>query len=170
MPVCPNDVHWSQCAQQVIDAINTAQTPQEAFAAAELWATRYKRLYEANAQNHWSVPESQQFEDAIRGEISGAIDQWTDPATIALNQAIERFFPTLAAVQGFLEHPVVVALQVFITPAPLANDFVAAGPTNGDVNQALKRKIEPILRPTWRDAYVESIQRSFQRVKNEALP
>jgi len=169
MAVCPDNVHWSECVQQVIAAINAAETPQEAFAAAEIWATRYQRLYEANAQNHWTVAESQQFEEAVREEIGGQIDEWADPANIAFSQALARYFPKLAALFGYLDHPVTRALSLIISPAPLANDFVAATPFDKDVNDALRRKISPHMRPTWEASYVESIQQGYLRVKGTPI-
>lgn len=169
MPVCSDNVHWGVCAQQVVTAIDAAPTPAEAFALAELWAARYQRLYEANAQNHWTVAENRQFEEAVKEEISSQIDQWTKPEQIALDLAIARYFPRLAAAIGFATGAVASGLLTFITPAPLANDFIAAGPSNREVNDALKRKIAPLLHPIWEQSYSQSIQNSFQKVKQQPI-
>jgi hypothetical protein len=79
------------------------------------WAEAYELEYRkfANAP----VPPSDL--DKIEDKISDKIDSYTNPASIATDLAIKRYFPLLASVLEFAEGPVVLVATGILSPSPL---------------------------------------------------
>lgn len=135
--ICDDAEGWSSCSAKVKAAIAAAGTPQEAFAAAQLWTERYEKLYAKHASTEWTPSDQQSLRDAGERQFDDAIGKYLDPAGLALDMTLERYLPTLAALFGILDGAWVAVFYVILAPSPIANDFTAAKPINDEINTLL---------------------------------
>lgn len=168
--ICSSMEHWSVCSQKVKNSIIAASTPEQAFAIADEWAIRYRRLYDANTAKSWSKTDQDRMEDAMSLLFDESIGKYLDPSQIAIEAALTKYFPRLSAMLGLFSSPIVVAFYGLLAPSPTSNEFTAATPINQEINEILSKKLDTFLPADWRSSYSSMIDSSYQKVKSTRLP
>jgi len=163
--ICDAADGWAACSAKVKAAIVKANTPQEALAAAQVWAERYERLYAAQPAGSWTASDQQRLQDAAERLFDEAIGKYLDPAGLALEMALERYLPSLAALLGIVNGAWVAGFYMLLAPSPIANDFTAAKPVNDEINQLLFDKIDRLMPLNWRADYASMMQRAYEEAK-----
>jgi hypothetical protein len=167
--ICDTAEGWSSCSEKIKKAIQAAATPQEAFAAAQEWADRYEKLYATHPGAGWTASDQQRLEAAGERLFDEAIGKYLDPAGIALDMALERYLPRLAALIGILNSGWVLGFYMLLAPSPIANDFTAAKPVNDEINKLLFDKLDAFMPLNWRDNYSSMMERAFQETKGDLV-
>lgn len=163
-PISCEGTTIDQCALLVKGVLsNTATTPEAAIQAWGSWAERYEKAY--REMDDAPVPPSdlERFENAV----SDRIDSFTNPASVALDLAIKKYFPRLASIFAFAEGAVVTSAMVFLSPSPIVTPIQELQSTNDDLSRLLRIKLSPWLRHDWRQRYSGIIQTALDDL---ALP
>jgi hypothetical protein len=147
----------ANCAAAVKHAISSSTSPEQAVEAWGAWAEAYEKAYRGMANA--PVPPSDL--DRIEDKIADKVGDYTDPASIAKNLAIKRFFPMLASVMEFAEGPVVLLVTGIISPSPMQTPAQELRATNDELGRLLLTKT-PILLPNWKTRYSTVVQDAFE--------
>lgn len=142
------------CALKVKKILaDPATSAEQAIAAWGAWADVYERAYRNMSNAPVPASDLQKIEDAVADKV----DSYTNPVSIALDQAIKRFFPRLAGLIAFTEGPAVVAVYTFFSPSPTVTPIQELKLTNDELSQGLLVKLAPVLRFGWRDEFSKSV-------------
>lgn len=146
------------CATKITALINSAATAEEAVQLWGEWAEVYEKAYRGMKDSPVTPDDLDRFE----GAISDKIDSLTNPADIATDLAIKRYFPRLAGVLEFAEGPVVFAVMAFLAPSPLETPLQELQSLNHDVSDALILKLAPELRSGWRSDFSNYVSAALE--------
>lgn len=102
---CDN-LSWQDCALATKQAIDASATPTDAMQAYGDWTAAYRRVYDANEGVQQSPSDTDRLEDFVRDKLG----KYTDPADLALDLALARYLPTLAAILSFPEGAIAIAI------------------------------------------------------------
>lgn len=162
---CQPSHPWYECAKRVKDAINNTNDPVVALAAAAEWNEKYRQLYVANAQASWTPTDQDNLDKALDTLWDESIGKYLDPANVALDMALERFAPGLAAVVGWLSAPAVVFFYALLAPSPVANDFTAAKPDNDEITRLVLAKLPVPTQSTIALRYTPYVNEAYKQCK-----
>ncbi|WP_298623228.1 hypothetical protein [uncultured Zoogloea sp.] len=144
--------------------------PAVAIAAASEWANLYRALYLANAQATWTASDQDRMEDALEKLWDESVGKYLDPADIALDAALERFAPTLAAMVGWLSAPATVFFYALLAPSPVANDFTEAKLANNEISELVLSKLPVPTQGVIQLRFTPYVNGAFQECKGGTLP
>ncbi|MDX0849158.1 hypothetical protein GOD74_12115 [Sinorhizobium medicae] len=155
VPISCDGSTVQQCAIKVKTILaDNATTPEEAVFAWGAWTDVYEKAYRGLANAPVPPTDLDRFESTIGDKI----DSFTNPAQIALDLAIEKYFPRLATIIAAAEGPVAVALMTFLAPSPIVTPIQELQSTNDELSRLLWLKIGPWLVPDWRQQFNTKIQ------------
>lgn len=137
------------CATKIKNAIDNAATAEEALEAWGIWS----RVYEDAYRSMQGAPVPPGDLDRFEGEIQAKIQKFTSPENIALDLAIARFFPQLAAILALPETTVAVAVWALLAPSPIETPLQELQASNTELASSLSLKLGPFLRSDWRWDY-----------------
>jgi hypothetical protein len=137
------------CASQVIEAINSAASVEEAVKAWGIWSVVYENAYRSWADAPVQPNDLERMEDFVRDKIN----DFTNPAQMALDALIKQYFPLIASMGEFASGPVGTALMALLVPSPTQSPLDELGALNENVSSAIKLRLAPVLRSDWRDDY-----------------
>jgi hypothetical protein len=163
--LCPANAFWADCAKNVKAAIKATNDPKEALQLAAMWAERYELLYKANAQTTWPLSDEERLTSGMEGLWDETIGKNLDPTGLALDAALKRYIPRLAAVVELASGPYVAFFWNLIAPSPIANDFTAAKPDNAEINRLVMSKLPSPTAFTIRQLYPELFRKSYEATK-----
>ena len=166
--ICSVDMHWSNCAQLVKDEIQKANTPQAAILAANQWAERYRRIYDANQTATWPSSDMDLIENFFENAYDDTVGKYVNPVDVAIEIALKKFLPTMAAMLEYAGN--INFWWSLLAPSPLANDFTQAKFVNEEIQKILKNKLNPYLSPGWDDEYRRAWESAFGKVRPGGLP
>lgn len=154
-PIDCSDSTAEQCALKVKSTlIDSSTTAEQALAAWGAWTEIYEAAYRGMKNSPVPPSDLDRFESGL-GDKIGSL---TNPTQIALDLAIERYFPRLATILAVAEGPVAVAVMTFLAPSPTVTPLQELHATNQELSRLLWLKIEPWLFPDWRKRYNGMIQ------------
>ena len=94
--ICTVDMYWSNCAQLVKNEIQKAKTPQAAILAANEWAERYRRIYDANQASTWPSSDMDLIERFFELLYDYTVGEYVKPVDVAVAIALKRLLPQMA--------------------------------------------------------------------------
>ena len=145
---------WQDCAVKTKSAIREAKTPEAALRAYGDFAARFRTLYEA----HKHLPVAPSDLDRFEDYVSSGIESLTDPINWALDQAIAKFFPKIAACLGLASGVAGTLLWTFLVPSPILTDLQEAQLVNADLARMVSEKLAPLLRYNWQNSLDDRIK------------
>ena len=164
--VCaPNDF-WGACANKVKQAVAATTDPKVALQVGAEWAERYEALYKANAQQTWPPSDADRLVSGMESAWDDSVGKNLDPADIVLDQAMQKYFPRLAAALELASGPQVTFFMNLLAPSPIANDFTAAKQVNAEINWLVMSKLPSTAGFTIRQNYPELFQKGFGAVRD----
>lgn len=165
-----NNLTANQCALKVKAVlIDVSKSPEEALTAWGAWSAVYERAYRSMPNAPKTPDDVERFEDAIASKI----DSFTQPQNIALDLAIARYFPRLAAILSIPEIPIVAAVMAFLAPSPIATPLQELQSTNSELSRLLVLRLTPLLQHDWRSRYGSAVRGALdggRLVRNLNLP
>lgn len=168
MPVCQPGDFWADCAKKVKEAIETAETPQQAIQFAIEWNQRFSALVAAYPEDDWTADDQQRFEDAFNDKIQEQIDK-VNPLKVIEDALFEQLFPRVAAILEWASGPVATAISTLIAPSPIANPVQEAKPYNSEIQAALRQKL-PVLPVLDQPVYDRLVNDAYEAVHGHPLP
>ncbi|MGO7585937.1 hypothetical protein ACC689_29035 [Rhizobium ruizarguesonis] len=167
VPITCGDVTPDNCAIRIKAILtDTTTSPEQALQAWGAWSDVYENAYRGMADAPAPPSDLDRFEDAVADKI----DSYTNPTSIALDQAIARFFPKLAAVSAYAEGPAAVAIMTFLAPSPTVTPIQELQATNNDLASALAIKLFASLRGGWRQEFNNTILNSLNEIRLGSRP
>ncbi|MGX1786085.1 hypothetical protein ACWIGM_05070 [Bosea sp. NPDC055332] len=149
----------TDCVKRVHTAMSDPKaTPQQVLQAWGAWSEVYERAYRSLKD----APVRPSDIDRIEGKLKDKIDSYTNPETVLVDQAIKRFFPTLAAIFAFAEGPVGEALFILFSPTPTVTPIQQLKLHNDDLAKVLLVRMTPLLNPDWKWRYNTAISEVLQ--------
>ena len=145
---------WQDCAVKTRSAIREAKTPEATLRAYGEFAARFRTLYQAHKELPVAPSDLDRFEDYI----SGGIESLTAPANWALDQAIAKFFPKIAACLGLASGAVGTLLWTYLVPSPILTDLQEAQLVNAELSGMVSAKLAPALRYNWQGTFDDRIK------------
>jgi hypothetical protein len=145
------------CALAVKNAITGATTPE---AAAEAWGA-WVEAYEIAYRKFEGAPVPASDLDKIEDKISDKIDDYTKPENVALNLALKRYLPRIAAFFEFLDGPEVLLVTGILSPSPLVTPIQELNTTNDEIGRLVSLKITPFMSSDWKTNYGAAVKDVF---------
>ena len=106
----------------------------------------------------------------IEAYANDLLEDYTNPTNIALDIALKKYLPSLAAFLGLLSSGYAQAFFILLAPSPIANDFTQARLENEEINKLLRSKLDNFLLPNWPQKYDKVFYDSYLRIKGSPLP
>jgi hypothetical protein len=161
--ICTVDMHWSNCAQLVKNEIQKAKTPQAAMLAANEWAERYRRIYDANQASTWPSSDMDLIERFFKLLYDDTVGEYVKPVDVAVAIALKRLLPQMAIMLEFAGK--ITFWWTLLAPSPIANDFTEAKFVNEEIQNILRNKLNPYLNPGWEEEYKRTWIKAFEQAR-----
>jgi hypothetical protein len=157
----------TQCAMRVRNAMSDPQASTRQVMQA--WAV-WVEVYEARYRGMAGAPVRPADIDRFETKVKEKIDSYTSPSDVAIDLAIKRYLPRLAAMLALAEGPVVQGLLVWLSPTPTSTPIQELMFLNDELAMIWSARMASVLKSSWRTEYSAAVAQGMQRRPGSGMP